>query len=52
MLIKLGANLEARSKNDLTALLTAVARDKPKLVELLLENGAKLDLETKNILAK
>ena len=51
-MIKLGANLEARSRNDMTPLLTAVSRNKPELVYLLLKKGAKLDLSTKNELGK
>jgi len=51
-LIKLGADLEARSRNDMTPLLTAVARNKPDLVGLLLKKRAKLDLSTKNELGK
>lgn len=37
-----------RTKQDMSALLTAVTRDKPKLVDMLLKNGVTLNLKSKN----
>jgi ankyrin repeat protein len=50
-LIEAKANLEHRSQQDVTPLLTAIMRGKTQLVELLLNKGAKLDLTTENLLA-
>jgi ankyrin repeat protein len=35
----------------MTPLLTAISRDKTRLVELLLAHGAKVDLKSENLLA-
>lgn len=48
LLLKHGANLEARTRMGKTALITAVTRNKPTLVDMLLTAGAKIDLRTEN----
>ena len=47
-LIKHGADLEARSMDHKTPLLTAIFRNKHQIVSLLLDAGAKLDYTTRN----
>lgn len=49
ILIKHGADLEHRSQQDMTPLITAIFRGKVKIVELLLAHEAKLDLKTENL---
>ena len=44
--------MEVRSADDKTPLLTAISRNKPQIVKVLLENGAKLDFSTKNAYVK
>lgn len=41
-----------RTSDDRSALLTAIERNKPRLVQLLLEAGAKLNLESENLAIK
>mmetsp|Transcript_10827 Transcript_10827/g.12184 ORF Transcript_10827/g.12184 Transcript_10827/m.12184 type:complete len:125 (+) Transcript_10827:334-708(+) len=48
LLLKAGANTELRTQQDMSALLTAVTRNKPKIVNLLLKFGAKINLDSKN----
>jgi len=51
-LIKHGADLEARSMDGKTPLLTAILRNKHVIVKMLLEAGAKLDYNTRNLAIK
>ncbi len=51
ILIKNGANLEHRSRQNLNPLLTAIMRGKTEVVRILLSEGAKIDLNTINLAA-
>ena len=48
ILLDLGADPEIRTKQDMSALLTAATRSKQKIVNLLLRRGAKINLQSKN----
>ena len=48
LLIDLGASAELRTKQDMSALLTAVTRNKPKIVNLLLQKGCSINLKSRN----
>ena len=48
LLLDLGASMEMRTKQDMSALLTAITRNKPKIVNLLLKRGACINLDSKN----
>ena len=47
-LIKIGADVNARKEHDQTLLMQATLRGDLKLVTLLIEHGAKVDLQDRN----
>ena len=47
-LIEAKANLEIRNKQDMSPLLVAITRNKPRLVRILLEAGAQVIIKTRN----
>eukprot|EP00343_Euplotes_focardii_P006444 CAMPEP_0205813544 /NCGR_PEP_ID=MMETSP0205-20121125/18224_1 /ASSEMBLY_ACC=CAM_ASM_000278 /TAXON_ID=36767 /ORGANISM="Euplotes focardii, Strain TN1" /LENGTH=166 /DNA_ID=CAMNT_0053095781 /DNA_START=195 /DNA_END=692 /DNA_ORIENTATION=+ len=49
ILLDFGASTELRTMQEVSPLITAVTRDKPKLVDLLLKNGCCINLKSKNI---
>ena len=48
LFIELGASMELRTKQDMSAFLTAVTRNKPAIVDLLLRKGCSINLKSKN----